>query len=234
MHRQEDAERRPAGRRIAFDDAPVIADDLRHQGKSKARALRLGGDEGIEQVGQEVRRDARPVVADRELDRQADAIRRPGYPQAHAGAEGGGQHDLAVERVDADGLGRVLHEVQEHLNEPVAAAENGRQGRVVVLDEPDVTSETRLRRAPDLIEHPVDVDRTVLDGALIAEHLHSLHELHDPVGLVADQLREEAVVGVGPLLQELRGAADAGERVLDLVGQHGAERADRAGGPPIG
>src|SRR3954463_14810384 len=74
VHRQEDAERGSAGRGVAFDDPAMVADDLRNQGKSEATSLGLGGDERVEQVGQEVERHAGAVVAHRHLDRQADAL----------------------------------------------------------------------------------------------------------------------------------------------------------------
>jgi hypothetical protein len=80
----------------------------------------------------------------------------------------------------------------------------------------------------------VDVDGPALDGALVAEQFDPLDQLHDPVGLVADQAGQHPVALVGGLLEELRGAADARQRVLDLVGEHGAERRHRAGGAAMG
>jgi hypothetical protein len=56
----------------------------------------------------------------------------------------------------------------------------------------------------------VNVDRPAFDRALVAEQLHTLDELHDPVGLVADETGQEPVVLVDRLLQKLGGAADAG------------------------
>ncbi len=51
----------------------------------------------------------------------------------------------------------------------------------------------------------------------------------DAIGLVADQLRQDPAVALDALLQKLRRAADSGERVLDLMGQHGRHRLGRAG-----
>ena len=73
-----------------------------------------------------------------------------------------------------------------------------------------------------------------LDRALVAEQLDPLDETHDPVGFVADQAGQHPVALVGGLLEELRRAADARQRVLDLVRQHGAERRDRARGAAVG
>src|SRR6202044_2028143 len=41
-----------------------------------------------------------------------------------------------------------------------------------------------------LIEHHVDVDRFALDRPLVGEHFHAIDQLHDAVGLVANQLRQ--------------------------------------------
>ena len=39
---------------VAFDHAAMIADDLGDQRQAQAGAARLGGDEGIEDVGQQI------------------------------------------------------------------------------------------------------------------------------------------------------------------------------------
>jgi hypothetical protein len=51
-HGKKKAKGGSARDRIALDDTAVIADDLGHQCKSEAGALRFRGDEGIEQIGQ--------------------------------------------------------------------------------------------------------------------------------------------------------------------------------------
>ena len=79
----------------------------------------------------------------------------------------------------------------------------------------------------------MDVDRLAFGGALVGEDLEAVDELHDPVGLVADEPRQ-GPLRVGQLgLQQLRGAADARQRVLDLVRQHRAERRHGAGCPSM-
>jgi hypothetical protein len=47
------------------------------------------------------------------------------------------------------------------------------------------------------------------------------------IGLVANEAREDAVVAHCRLFEELGGAADSGERVLDFVRQHGGQTGDR-------
>ena len=56
----------------------------------------------------------------------------------------------------------------------------------------------------------------------------------DPVGLVADQPDQRALLGGHARLEQLRRAADAGQRVLDLVGERGAEAGDRARAAAMG
>ena len=147
VHGQQDAERRAPRGRIAFDDAPVIADDLRHQGKSEATSLGLGGDEWVEQVAAGDRRECPGrcrgrVISIGRLMRSFE----PGTCRRTPVRNAVDEHDLALERIDADRLGGVLHEVEEHLDELVAVAEHRRQRRVVVLDEADMAGEARLGR----------------------------------------------------------------------------------------
>ncbi len=73
-----------------------------------------------------------------------------------------------------------------------------------------------------------------LDRALVGENLHAVDQLHDAVGLVADELGERAVVVVGGLFKQLRGAANARQRILDLVRQHGGKRDHRTRGAAMG
>ena len=127
-----------------------------------------------------------------------------------------------------DRLGCVLDQVEEHLDELVAIGEHRRQRRIVILDEADVPREARLGEPPHVIEHHVDVDGLALDRAFVAEHLHAVDQLDDAIGLVADQPRQRAIVVVDGLLEQLRRAADARQRILDLVGEHGGERDHRA------
>ena len=109
-------------------------------------------------------------------------------------------------------------------------AKTGGSDGIVILDEFDVAGEAGLRQPLHMIEHDMDVDRLALDRALVGEHLHAVDQLHDAVGLVADQLRQRAVVVVGRCFEQLRRAANAGERIFDLVRQHGGKRNHRARG----
>ena len=127
-------------------------------------------------------------------------------------------------------FGGVLDEVQEYLDELIAVGQNRRQRRIVILDEFDVPGEAGLRQPFYVFEHHVDIDGLALDRAFVGEDFHAIDEFHDTVGFVANQPRQRAVVVVRRLLEKLRGPADAGERILDLVGEHGGQRDHRARG----
>ena len=73
------------------------------------------------------------------------------------------------------------------------------------------------------LQDGVDVDRLALGRPLVGKDLHAVDEADDAVGLVADEAGQRPVVLVGIRLEELRRAADAGERVLDLVREHGGK-----------
>ncbi len=186
---------------------------------------------GSNRCGRMSSRDARPIVADRDHQGQVHPLRRPGDGQTDAMAVRGGERDLAAPCPSprGDGLGGVLHQVQQHLDQLVAVGPDRRQRRVVRLAEPQVRREPGLRQAPHMLQHPVDVDRAALDR-LLAEHLHAVDQRADAVRLVADQHGELPVGLAHAALQQLRGAADAGERVLHLVRQHRRHAADRSGG----
>ena len=94
--------------------------------------------------------------------------------------------------------------------------------------------EARLREPLHMIEHRVDVEALARDRALVGERLHAVDQLDDAVGLLADQLRQRAVLVADRAFQQLRRAANARQRVLDLMREHGAERRHRAGGAAVG
>ena len=91
-----------------------------------------------------------------------------------------------------------------------------------------MTREAGLRRFAHPLEHLVDVDCAALDRPMVGKRLHAIDQRHDAVGLVANQLGQFAAGRIGILLEELRRAADAGKRVLDLVRQHRGHRRYRS------
>ena len=70
----------------------------------------------------------------------------------------------------------------------------------------------------------MNVDWLATDRPLVAEHLHAIDQFDDAIGLFADQAGEYAIFVVGRLLEQLRGTADARQRVLDLMSKHRRKR----------
>ena len=127
-----------------------------------------------------------------------------------------------------DGFGSVLDEIEDHLDELVLVGMDRRQGGVILLEEANVAAEAGLGELLHMLEDDVDVDRLARDRALVREHFHPVDQLDDAIRLVADQLRQGAVLVVGGLLEQLGGAANTRQRILDLVGEHGGQRRHRA------
>ncbi len=131
-------------------------------------------------------------------------------------------------------LGGVLHEIEQRLDQLVAIDSDRRQRRIVLGHDADVAGKSGVGEARDMVEDRVDVDRLGDEWALVAEHLHAIDEVLDAIGLGADQLGEGAIVVRQARLEELSGAANSRERILDLVGENGGEAGDGAGGGAMG
>ena len=61
---------------FALNDASVVANQLGDQCKTQTRALGFRRNEGIEQIAEDLRGDARAVVSNADLERQARPVRR--------------------------------------------------------------------------------------------------------------------------------------------------------------
>ncbi len=225
----ENAKCGAVGLTVAFDNAAMRANDLGDKGEAETRTVGLGRNEGIEEMRHKVLRNARAVVMHAEFQWQRNLLARSGNRQADARTVGGRQHDLAV-RLVADGLRRILHEVEEDLNQLVAVGIDRRERGVVILNELDIAGKAGLRDRLHAIEHDVNVDRHPVDRALVGEDFHAIDQRHDAVCLVADKLSQRAVFLSDRGFQKLCRTANARKRVLDLMGQHGGQAADRTGG----
>ena len=145
---------------------------------------------------------------------------------------GGGQHHLSA--FFRCSLCRIFNQIEKDLDQLVTVAENIGQRGVVTLDEAEVTGEAVLGDLAHMLQHRMDVDGLTLQGPLVGKHLHAVDQGHDAVGLVADEAGQHPVGLGGVFLQQLRGSADARERILDLVGQHCRHCRHRAGGVAVG
>src|SRR6185312_2270688 len=77
------------------------------------------------------------------------------------------------------------------------------------------------------VEHDVDVDGLAFDRPVVAKNLNAINEIDDAINLLAHQAREGQLFGGDRLFEQLSGATDAREGVLDLVRQHRGETRHR-------
>ena len=141
-----------------------------------------------------------------------------------AGAQG--------ERAGA-GFQRVARQVEQQLVQAIGIAEQVRHAGVVVVA-PLRGRGFGLQQVGEALQQLMDVDRPESRGAVVVQQ--AVGQRAEPVGLVDDHAGQRLqVVVVDPPLQQLRGAAQAGQRVFHLVretAQGGRQR--RAGGQRLG
>ena len=204
-------------------------DQLGHQRQAEAGAADLGGHERLEQALADMLGHARAVVGHPHLQRRA-AQRLPlGRAHLHAVPVGGADGDLAASvSPRVGGLGGVLHQVEEHLYQLVLVAHQERQRGIVAVLHGQAVGDAVGDQGADAVEDLVDVQRSQAGQGVLRERLHPVDQPAHAVGLVDDQLGERRVLGLGAGLQKLGGAANAGQRVLDLVRQHASKAHDRA------
>lgn len=110
-----------------------------------------------------------------------------------------------------DQLGLVAHQIG--------------QAGVVVAGERHLGMLHRHQRT-DPLQHLVDVERLVTIEAMRAEH--GVHQVAQPVGLLDDDMGELGERGIAQVtLQQLGGAADPAQRILDLMGEPARQHLDR-------
>ena len=162
----------------------------------------------------------------------------------HPAARDARRHPHLVRRGPAfrHRLNRVDDEVQHHLGELVLLPRDGR--RVAeVEDEARARPRLRFRHASRGVDRLAEVHRPGRRAPVaLAERAQPAHNLADPPGALARLLQRLDVVGaLAPdggigrrrrVLQELEVRDEERERVVDLVGHAGRERAD--GRQPVG
>ncbi|OPZ04581.1 MAG: hypothetical protein BWZ09_01707 [Alphaproteobacteria bacterium ADurb.BinA305] len=137
--------------------------------------------------------------------------------QRHLARDARAQRDLRVAGSDALGecLRRVVRDVQHRLDELLAIGGELGQAEVVVGDDAD-RRKLGEDQAAHAFEHVVEVDRGRAHHAMRTQQ--AVHQVLQAVGLGDDDVGEFAQLRVVELvLQQLGRAADAAERVLDLV-----------------
>ena len=110
--------------------------------------------------------------------------------------------------------------IQEHLDQLVTISQHRRKRRIERFDEIDVTGKARAGDFANAIEHFVNVHRCARQGAGVAEHFHPVDERADAIRFLADQLREFLLLVGRGIFEELRCAANSGQWIFDLMGEH--------------
>src|SRR5437764_13537807 len=127
--RQQHAKDGAAGLRFAFNDAAVVGDDFGDEREAESRAMRFGGDEWIEDIGQKISWDAVPIITHSDFKRQTQAlfllISRNRRGDFDARPVSGGEDNFAAVRRHR--VSRIAHNIHERLNQAVAVAEHRRK-----------------------------------------------------------------------------------------------------------
>src|SRR5215468_3377683 len=228
-HGEGDAEAgAAAGARLVRDDPAMLGDDSVADRQAQPGAARLGGEEGREEMALRVLRHTGAVVRDGD-GQELIAVRAP--PDVVARLDACGDDELPV---PAEGVDRVPHQVEEHLRQLGAVAEDGREARVELGAQSDVAKLGSLPlQGEDVVQDAVDVERRDLELRRRTQSAQLLDEPVEPVDLTDDDVGGLHLRGVAkPGAEQLRGTLDAAQRVPDLVRQpesHGAHR-----GEPVG
>ena len=164
----------------------MIRDDLAHQSKTKPGAVFSARDEGIKDITLDLFWQTGAIVDDLDLKRQ------------FLGRAIGATHPETVlkEGVEADrsallgigGFGRVLEQVQHHLQKLVGITIRHGQRGIVILDDLHVRPNAKLGRAARPVQHVMDINRPHLGNREIAELFDLLQQLHDAAGFGHDQV----------------------------------------------
>ena len=183
------------------------------QPAARPRQRLVGLGEHVEDVRQQLRRDARPVVADPDHDLPPLLL--------------GGERDLAPL---VGVLRGVVQQVGEHLRHPrrVDLQEHGVLGQgdgqavMTVLDQGPAGLDGQL-------DHRLQLDRLLLEHDLAAGDPRDVEQVVDHprhlLDLVLDHLDRPLEVGAAQALDlhDLDGVADRGQGIAQLVGEHGEE-----------
>jgi len=209
VERKEDAEHGAAGPAVELDQAVVPADEVLCDSEPESGAALPPRHERIENGVLELRGHAWAVVLD--LDAGDDAI--AAAADARVGERARAQHDSSSR---ADGLDRVTPEVQQRLDQLVTVEPQARQARVVVALDGHTVRRLRRKQVPHVLHQLVNVHRLL--ARRLARTEQGIDQRSKAIGLADDHGRVLVQRRVLQLaLEELGGAAQAAERILDLV-----------------
>ena len=113
-------------------------------------------------------------------------------------------------------LNGVAAEIQHGLNDVVRIDLDGRQARVVIALDRDLFGRLAAQQAIHALEKLVHVHELLRRRAPGSQH--AIEQVGEPIGLADDDTRVLAQRRIEQLaLEQLRGAAQAAQRILDLV-----------------
>src|SRR6266446_461023 len=222
--READLDRGPAALLAGDRDGAVVrGHDLLREGEAEPGTRLLAGGEQGEELAQAVLRDALALVLDADAG-EGDVIR------------------AADERDDPDGASRrrgvhgVAEQYAHHLLHLVAVdAHGGERGREREVETEPLLCELR----PCQVGAALDQVVHALEGALERDRAREAEEIPDPaletVGRGHDVAEARAARVLGRQVEHLglRGGADRGQRIADVVrhvGRHLADHGEALGG----
>src|SRR5574343_184094 len=209
--RQAQREDCVAGVARTIDGAVMVLDEILGDGQPQSTTALAPGNQRIEHPLADFIGNARAVVDD--LDFHGQAITLLG--QRHLAQRPGPENDLTLA---VHCLRRVPGNVQHRLDQLLTVANQLRQAGVVVATNLQGTGKLRPQQAAHPLEDFVDIDRRRQHRPMRRQQ--PLHQILQAVGLLDDDLGVFLERRVGQfVLQQLRCAADAAQRILDLVRQ---------------
>ncbi len=131
--------------------------------------------------------------------------------------------------IGAGGLRGVCKEIGKDLHHLIRIRQRRGQRRIVFIAKTHACRRAQMRRHPRPFEQIVNVDRPPVGGAQIAELFDLFQKIDDPAGFLQDHVGQLPILLAKRHRQQLGRAGDAGQRVLDLVGQHVGQPDRRAG-----
>ena len=188
----------------------MLVDEILGDREPQSAAIVAPGNQRIENALADRFRDAGPVVDHLQCDPVAIAL----ACQRDLPGDARPQTDLALA---LQCLGGVAHDIEHRLDQLLLVALQGRQTRVVIALDRDarILGEDDAAHA---LEHLVDVEQRRPRQPM--RRKQSIHQRLQPVRFLHDDLGILVQVGAFELaIQELCRAADAAERILDLVRQ---------------
>ena len=202
---------------IVIDPPVHIAQQPPDQRQTQPLPGLFGRNEGFENMLAQVRGDAWSIVADPQLDRQAQRGAISGRMQLEPAGKAGANDDPAVSLVGG-GISGVGQQVDHHLHKGIGIALHWRQRGIELFKD-----RRRLAASLDHRAGPphglMEVARGQIERGPAGQRLHLVDQLGDPVNLVSDQAGQRQILAFQLAAQQLRRAADPSQRVLDFVRQ---------------